>query len=64
MRSHRLLGYEHELGKLIVEDRVVKVDAFPMGIDYDKFKEIASYPEVEEKDSQKIGRSKNNLIRG
>ncbi len=61
---HRLLGYEHELGKLIVEDRVVKVDAFPMGIDYDKFKEIASSPEVEEKDSQKIGRSKNNLIRG
>ncbi len=45
---HRLLGYEHELGKLIVEDRVVKVDAFPMGIDYDKFKEIASSPEVEE----------------
>ena len=45
---HRLLGYEHELGRLIVEDRVVKVDAFPMGIDYDEFKSIASSPEVEE----------------
>jgi len=45
---HRLLGYEHELGRLIVEDRVVKVDAFPMGIDYDKFRNIASSSQVEE----------------
>ncbi|MDF2957671.1 MAG: Trehalose-6-phosphate synthase [Candidatus Alkanophagales archaeon MCA70_species_1] len=45
---HRLLGYEHELGRLIVEDRIVKVDAFPMGIDYDKFESITSSPEVEE----------------
>ena len=45
---HRLLGYEHELGMLIVGDRVVKVDAFPMGIDYNKFENIANSPEVEE----------------
>ena len=43
----RLFGYEHEFGRLIVEDRIVKVDAFPMGIDYDKFKSIAGSPELE-----------------
>ncbi len=30
----RLAGTEHYLGKLSIDDRVVKVDAFPMGINY------------------------------
>ncbi|MBN1897785.1 MAG: bifunctional alpha,alpha-trehalose-phosphate synthase (UDP-forming)/trehalose-phosphatase [Spirochaetes bacterium] len=33
----RLLGCEHTLGQVSVENRLVKVDAFPMGIDYDRF---------------------------
>lgn len=33
----RILGLEHTLGKLSVGDRIVKVDAFPMGIDYEKY---------------------------
>jgi trehalose 6-phosphate synthase/phosphatase len=33
----RLLGYEHNLNKVTYEDRYVQVDAFPMGIDYDRF---------------------------
>jgi len=33
----RLLGYEHAFGRLTVDHRLVKVDAFPMGIDYDRF---------------------------
>ncbi len=33
----RLLGHEASMGRLIVNNRVVSVDAFPMGIDYDKF---------------------------
>ncbi len=33
----RILGYEHTLGQITTEDRIVKVDAFPMGIDYDRF---------------------------
>ncbi|MBI2484041.1 bifunctional alpha,alpha-trehalose-phosphate synthase (UDP-forming)/trehalose-phosphatase [Candidatus Uhrbacteria bacterium] len=33
----RTLGYEHELGMLEVDGRKVKVDNFPLGIDFDKF---------------------------
>jgi len=33
----RLLGYEHTIGQIVTNNRVIKVDAFPMGIDYEKF---------------------------
>ena len=33
----RLLGYEYVLGEINACDRKVKVDAFPMGIDYHRF---------------------------
>jgi len=36
-----LLGHEHSMGQLVVGDRVVKIDAFPMGIDYERFSEGA-----------------------
>jgi trehalose 6-phosphate synthase/phosphatase len=35
--SARIMGTEHSMGALTVSDRVVKVDAFPMGIDYDRY---------------------------
>lgn len=35
--QRRILGLEHNLGILNVDDRICKVDAFPMGIDYNKF---------------------------
>lgn len=35
--TSRLLGYEHKLGTILVKDHKVKVDAFPIGIDYKKF---------------------------
>ncbi|MBN2224806.1 MAG: bifunctional alpha,alpha-trehalose-phosphate synthase (UDP-forming)/trehalose-phosphatase [Deltaproteobacteria bacterium] len=34
---HRLLGLEFNMGQAIVDDRIVKVDIFPIGIDYEKF---------------------------
>ncbi len=34
---YRIAGYEHQFGKLPVGDRLVNVDVFPMGIDYDKY---------------------------
>lgn len=40
----RLLGYEHELGRIILSNHVARVDAFPMGIDYDRY---AAAPEQE-----------------
>ncbi len=45
---HRLLGNEHELGKMFVGNRIVKVDAFPMGIDYDALESLASSQEIED----------------
>jgi trehalose 6-phosphate synthase/phosphatase len=33
----RLLGYEHTFGQITLENRIVKVDAFPMGIHFDQF---------------------------
>lgn len=33
----RLLGYEHTFGQITVGHRIVKVDAFPMGIDFDQY---------------------------
>ena len=32
-----LLGHEHTMGEIEVEGRIVKVDTFPMGIDYERF---------------------------
>jgi trehalose 6-phosphate synthase/phosphatase len=34
---HRLLGHDFTLGQVTVANRAVKIDAFPMGIDYDRF---------------------------
>jgi len=34
---NRLLGFENRLGQMIVEDRIINVDSFPIGIDFDKF---------------------------
>ncbi|OPL13325.1 MAG: trehalose-6-phosphate synthase [delta proteobacterium MLS_D] len=34
---HRILGYENNLGQFTEADRPVRVDTFPMGIDYDRF---------------------------
>ena len=44
----RLLGYEHRLGNITLEDRVASVDVFPMGIDFDKYNESSLKPEVRE----------------
>ncbi len=33
----RLVGLEHSLGSIRRENRIVKVDVFPMGIDYEKY---------------------------
>lgn len=35
--SYRIAGYEHNFGKLTIDNRLVNVDVFPMGIDYEKY---------------------------
>lgn len=43
---NRLAGIGYFHGQVEVENRVVTVDAFPMGIDYDKYAQTALYPET------------------
>ncbi len=33
----RILGIEHSMGELMLGDRLIRVDTFPMGIDFDKY---------------------------
>lgn len=39
--AYRITGYEHHFGKMSIEKRIVRVDVFPMGIDYDKYAQPA-----------------------
>ena len=34
---HRLLGYEAFMGQITTPDHIIKADAFPMGIDYERY---------------------------
>jgi trehalose 6-phosphate synthase/phosphatase len=43
----RTAGHEHQLGSLALRDRVVKVDTFPMGVEYDRFATAAKSKETE-----------------
>ncbi|MHC1627005.1 MAG: bifunctional alpha,alpha-trehalose-phosphate synthase (UDP-forming)/trehalose-phosphatase [Methanoculleaceae archaeon] len=43
----RILGKSHENGVISMPDRPVRVDAFPMGIDYNRFRTAAISPVVE-----------------
>ncbi|MBN2245469.1 MAG: bifunctional alpha,alpha-trehalose-phosphate synthase (UDP-forming)/trehalose-phosphatase [Candidatus Aminicenantes bacterium] len=39
----RLLGYEHEFGFINIKNRVVKVENFPMGIDYRNIENLVNH---------------------
>ncbi len=43
----RILGYENNMGQLTLDDHLVRVDTFPMGIDFQKFHDSVSTPEVQ-----------------
>ena len=42
----RILGLDSHLGQIHYENRMTKVDCFPMGIDYDRYHAGAELPEV------------------
>ncbi len=44
----RILGYEHNLGQIMLQSRTVKADTFPMGIEYSKFQNALQEPDVRE----------------
>jgi len=43
----RILGLEHTLGQITLENRLVRVETFPMGIEYEKFAGIERDPKVQ-----------------
>ncbi len=45
----RLLGYDHDLANVRYENRMVRVDVFPMGIDYERYASSVNLPVVREK---------------
>ncbi|SHF68962.1 bifunctional alpha,alpha-trehalose-phosphate synthase (UDP-forming)/trehalose-phosphatase [Dysgonomonas macrotermitis] len=60
---YRVLGYECILDEVQLEDRIVEVDAFPMGINYDLFHDAILRPEVQEKAMElKEGFGDNKII--
>jgi len=42
----RILGTEHSMGNVRFNNRMIKVDAFPMGIDYEKYAGASSDPDI------------------
>ncbi len=46
----RIVGLSNNQGQLVVGNRRVMVDSFPMGIDYDKYAEAAASPEALERE--------------
>ncbi len=42
----RIIGIEHTLGKIHIDSRIIKVDAFPMGIDYEKYSGAIQNPDI------------------
>ncbi len=43
----RILGYEHNMGQIIVQDRMCKADTFPMGIDFQRFYHAVHSPAIQ-----------------
>ncbi|MBN4062172.1 MAG: bifunctional alpha,alpha-trehalose-phosphate synthase (UDP-forming)/trehalose-phosphatase [Flavobacteriales bacterium] len=49
---NRLAGISYSQGEVIVDSRPVMVDAFPMGIDYDRYADAAALPETLEREKR------------
>lgn len=56
----RILGYEHEMMRIKAENRIVKVDIFPMGIDYQKYADATTKPQVK----KEIAKIKKEITKG
>jgi len=49
----RILGYEHNMGDILLPSRLIKADTFPMGIDFQKFHDQAAISESQKDQSLK-----------
>lgn len=48
----RILGADHSMGNVKFNNRMIKVDAFPMGIDYEKYSNASSDPNIQDEIEQ------------
>ncbi len=58
----RLLGYEHNLNQITYENRMVQVDAFPMGVDYALFAKEYTGQQFEKEVSQIVKSTRGEKI--
>jgi trehalose 6-phosphate synthase/phosphatase len=58
----RILGNEHTIGQIIIGNRMVKVDAFPMGIDYDRYANAPRNTEIKREIERLKKKVKGNRI--
>lgn len=56
----RILGYEHEMMQIKARNRIVKVDTFPMGIDYHRFADATTRPQVK----KEIAKIRKDITKG
>jgi trehalose 6-phosphate synthase/phosphatase len=59
---HNLLGYESVMGQIISADRMIKVEVFPLGIDYERYYSAAKSSAVRTQASKFRERLKNCKI--
>ena len=45
----RIIGYDHEMGRVMLPDRLSRADTFPMGIEFEAFSARGAEPEVTRK---------------
>lgn len=50
----RILGYEHTMGQVALNERIVKAETFPMGIDFQKFYNSVNNPEIQKEKEELI----------
>ena len=55
----RLLGIEHKLSQIIYQNRIIRTDVFPMGIEYEHFADIKNIPDLN-KEEKHIKKSIGN----
>lgn len=48
----RILGHEHDMGRFVINQRFVKAETFPMGIDFQRFHHTALSPEIQKETAQ------------
>ena len=51
----RILGYDHQMGRVMLPDRLSRVETFPMGVEFEAFSARGAEPEVTRKRNELRG---------